>query len=198
MVSPSTHRRAIRPMPERTVESRRPFVGRLLRLRVDEVELDDGRRTTREVVEHPGAVAMLPWDGEQLALVRQWRHAAGRALLEVPAGTLDPGEEPAATAARELAEEVDLRADTWERGPVFFTAPGFCTEYLTVYLATDLHPADESAHPDDEDLEVVRMTLADALTAVDHREIEDAKSIVAILWLARRLDGAAAIGPSKG
>jgi len=185
-------------MPERTVESRRPFVGRLLRVRVDEVELDDGRRTTREVVEHPGAVAMLAWDGEHLALVRQWRHAAGRALLEVPAGTVDPGEEPDATAARELAEEVDLRAETWERAPAFFTAPGFCTEYLTVYLATDLHPAEEMAHPDDEDLEVVRMTLPQALDAIDAGEIEDAKSIVAILWLARRLGGGAAvIGPSR-
>jgi len=184
-------------MPERTVESRRPFVGRLLHLRVDEVELDDGRRTTREVVEHPGAVAMLAWDGERLALVRQWRHAAGRALLEVPAGTVDPGEEAATTATRELAEETELQAGSWERGPAFFTAPGFCTEYLTVYLATDLHPADESAHPDDEDLEVVRMTLAEALGAVDRGEIEDAKSIVAILWLARRLGGAAAIGPSQ-
>lgn len=182
-------------MPERTLESRRPFIGRLLRLRVDEVELDDGRRASREVVEHPGAVAMLAWDGEHLALVRQWRHAAGRALLEVPAGTLDPGEEPAATAARELAEEADLEADTWEQGPAFFTAPGFCTEYLTVYLATDLHPADESSQPDDEDLEVVRMTLPQALAAIDSGDIEDAKSIVAILWLARRLDGAAVLGP---
>jgi len=79
----------------------------------------------------------------------------------------------------------------------FFTAPGFCTEYLTVYLATDLHPAEETTHPEDEDLEVVRMTLSEALDAVDAGEIEDAKSIVAILWLARRLGGAAAIGPSQ-
>jgi len=141
---------------------------------------------------------MLAWDGERLALVRQWRHAAGRALLEVPAGTVDPGEDPATTATRELAEETELQAGSWERGPAFFTAPGFCTEYLTVYLATDLRPADESAHPDDEDLEVVRMTLPEALGAVDRGEIEDAKSIVAILWLARRLGGAAAIGPSQG
>jgi ADP-ribose pyrophosphatase len=196
MVSPSVDRRATRPMPERTLESRRPFVGRLLRMRVDEVELDDGRRATREVVEHPGAVAMLAWDGERLALVRQWRHAAGRTLLEVPAGTVDPGEEPATTASRELAEEVDLRADTWQRAPAFFTAPGFCTEYLTVYLATDLRPAEKSAHPDDEDLEVVRMTLPEALAAIDSGEIEDAKSIVAILWLARHLGQAAPIGPS--
>jgi ADP-ribose pyrophosphatase len=174
-------------MSERTLESRRPFVGRLLRLRVDEVQLDDGRRTSREVVEHPGAVAMLAWDGERLALVRQWRHAAGRAMLEVPAGTVDPGEEPAATAERELAEETDLTADSWERGPAFFTAPGFCTEYLTVYLATGLHAADQGTRPDDEDLEVVRMTLPEALAAIDAGDIEDAKSIAGILWLARRL-----------
>jgi len=185
-------------MPERTVESRRPFVGRLVRVRVDEVVLDDGRRATREVLEHPGAVAMLPWDGERLALVRQWRHAAGRALLEVPAGTLDPGEEPAATAARELAEETELEADAWEQGPAFFTAPGFCTEYLTVFLATGLHTASGVQHPEDEDLEVVQLTLAEALAAIDGGDIEDAKSIVAILWLARHLDGAAAIGPGRG
>ena len=181
-------------MPERTVESRRPFVGRLVRVRVDEVVLDNGRRATREVLEHPGAVAMLAWDGERLALVRQWRHAAGRALLEVPAGTLDPGEEPATTAARELAEETELEADAWEQGPAFFTAPGFCTEYLTVFLATGLHPASDVQHPDDEDLEVVRMTLAEALAGIDGGQIEDAKSIAAILWLARRLGGASAIG----
>jgi ADP-ribose pyrophosphatase len=91
------------PMPERTVESQRLLVGRLMRDRVDEVTLDDGRWTTREVGEHLGAVAMLAWDGESIALVRQWRHAAGRALLEVPAGTVDPGEERDTTAARELA-----------------------------------------------------------------------------------------------
>jgi len=184
-------------MPERTLETRRPFVGHLLRIRVDEVALDDGRRTTREIVEHPGAVAMLAWDGEQLALVRQWRHAAGRALLEVPAGTLEPGEDPAATAARELVEETKLEADEWERGPAFFTAPGFCTEYLTVYLASGLHAAGAGDQPDDEELEVVRMTLHEALEAVDRGEIEDAKSIVAILWLARRLAGGAGIGPAR-
>src|SRR5207244_5642021 len=98
-----------------------------------EVELDDGRRTTREVVEHPGAVAMLPWDGEHLALVRQWRHAAGHALLEVPAATVDPGEEHATTAARELAEETELHADSCERALAFFTAAGWCSAYLPLY-----------------------------------------------------------------
>lgn len=181
-------------MPERTIESREAFSGRLLRLQVDEVALDDGRHAVREVVDHPGAVAMLPWDGQRLALVRQWRHAAGRALLEVPAGTRDPGEPPEETARRELAEEVELVANTWERGPSFFTAPGFCTEFLTVFLATGLHPAQEANHEEDEELEVEWLSLPEALAAIDGDGIQDAKSIVAILWLARRLGLAGAIG----
>ncbi len=185
-------------MAERTVTSRTEFAGRLLRLRVDTVALDDGRRTTREVVEHPGAVAMLAWDGERVALVRQWRHAAGRALLEVPAGTREPGEEPEVTAKRELAEEVACSADTWVRGPAFFTAPGFCTEHLTVYLATDLHEAAGVAPDPDEEIEVTWMTLDAALAAVESGAIEDAKSIAALLWLARRVDGGGAIGPDEG
>ncbi len=185
-------------MAERTVTSRTGFSGRLLRLRVDTVALDDGRQTTREVVEHPGAVAMLPWDGERVALVRQWRHATGRALLEVPAGTREPGEEPLVTAKRELAEEVELAADAWVRGPAFFTAPGFCTEHLTVFLATGLREAAGAGHDPDEEIEVVRMTLGDALAAIDSGAIEDGKSIAALLWLSRRVDGGDAIGPAEG
>lgn len=174
-------------MAERTIASRRVFEGRLLHVRVDEVAFDDGRQSRREVVEHPGAVAILAWDGERLTLVRQWRHPTGRSLLEVPAGTLDRGEAPETTARRELAEEVELAAGSWEQGPAFFTAPGFCTEHLTVFLATDLHPAAGAAHDDDEELEPVSLTLDQALDAIDRGEIEDAKSLVAILWLARRV-----------
>ena len=180
-------------MAERTIASRRVFDGHLLRVRVDDVALDNGRQTRREIVEHPGAVAILPWDGERLTLVRQWRHPAGRPLLEVPAGTLDPGEPAEATARRELAEEVELAAGSWEQGPAFFSAPGFCTEYLTVFLATDLCPDTGATHDDDEELESVSLTLDEALGAIDRGEIEDAKSLVAILWLARRL-GRGAIG----
>ena len=175
-------------MAERTIASRRAFEGRLLRLRVDEVAFDDGRLGRREVVEHPGAVAILPWDGERLTFVRQWRHPAGRALLEVPAGTLDPGESPETTARRELAEEVGLGAGRWEQGPAFFTAPGFCTEYLTIFLATDIHPDTTASHDDDEELEPVSLTLPEALDAAERGEIEDAKSLVAVLWLARRVE----------
>jgi ADP-ribose pyrophosphatase len=176
-------------MVERTVRSERAYAGRLLSLRVDEVELESGRRTTREVVEHPGAVGILAWDGTRLALVRQWRQPAGAALLEIPAGTREPGEEPSVTAARELAEEVGLAAGAWETGPAFYTAPGFCTELLSLHLATDLH-IDREARPEpDEELELEWRTLPEALTALDAGEIRDAKSVAGILWLARRLAG---------
>jgi len=175
-------------MAERTIASRMAYQGRLISLRVDDVELATGRRARREIVEHPGAVVIVAWDGERLAMVRQWRQAAGATLLEVPAGTRDPGEEPAATAARELAEEVGVAAATWQVGPAFFSAPGFCTERLTLFLATDLSAAPDVASPEDEDLEASWLTLGEALAAIDHGQVQDAKSLVAILWLARHLD----------
>jgi len=173
-------------MEERTVSTTRPWTGRRVGVRIDEVERADGRRTSREVVEHPGAVALLAWDGERLAMVRQWRHATGQILLEIPAGTLEPGEPPAETARRELAEEVGLAASAWTEGPRFYTAPGFCTELMHVYLATDLR--DERANADeDEDLEPSWMTLPEVLGAIDDGGIVDAKTMAAVGWLARRL-----------
>jgi ADP-ribose pyrophosphatase len=174
------------PMEERTLSSTHPWTGRRIRVRVDKVERADGHRTTREIVEHPGAVAILAWDGERLAMVRQWRHAPGETLLEIPAGTLEPDEEPMVTARRELAEEVGLSAGQWEDGPTFFTAPGFCDERMHLYLATDLSDSPADADPD-EQLEPTWMTLTDALTAIDDGQIRDAKTIAGIGWLARRL-----------
>jgi ADP-ribose pyrophosphatase len=173
-------------MAERTVSSTRPFSGRLFSVRVDEVELASGRRTTREIVEHPGAVGILAWDGDRLALVRQWRQPAAAELLEIPAGTLEAGESPRETAERELAEEVGVTAREWRSGPRFFTAPGFCTEELSLFLATSLAPVDRSA-ADDEDLEVSWLSLETALTAIDDGQIADAKSLAGIGWLARHL-----------
>lgn len=173
-------------MDERTLRSTHAWTGRRIGVRVDEVERSDGHRTTREIVEHPGAVAMLAWDGERLALVRQWRHATGQVLLEIPAGTLEPGEPPAETARRELAEEVGLAAAAWVEGPRFYTAPGFCTELMHLYLATELAEATAEADAD-ELLERSWLALPDALAAIDDGRIADAKSIVGIGWLARRL-----------
>jgi ADP-ribose pyrophosphatase len=172
---------------EHLVSTERPWQGRLIAVRVDQVRLASGRTAPREVVEHPGAVGILAWDGSQVVLVRQWRHAVGGNLLEIPAGTLDPGEQPLATARRELAEECALSAGSWVAGPSFYTAPGFCTERLSLFLATDLSEARVEA-PEDEDLEVSWLSVPDALAAIDSGEIVDAKSITGLLWLAHRLE----------
>ncbi len=174
-------------MVERTLSSEHAFRGRLLNLRVDQVELESGRHASREIVEHRGAVAICAWDGERLAMVRQWRQAAGSELLEIPAGTLDGDEQPRPAAERELAEECGLAAAHWEEGPTFFTAPGFSTERLTVFLATDLTTVEVEA-PDDEALERSSVALPELLAAADQGRILDAKSMVAIYWLARRLN----------
>ena len=173
-------------MAERTISSRRAFEGHLINLRVDEVQLASGRRARREVVEHPGAVGILAWDGGRLAMVRQWRQPAGAELLEIPAGTLEPDEAPAMTARRELAEECGLNAREWEPGPSFYTAPGFCTERLSLFVATGLEPAEDVSAPDDEELEPSWLDLSEALTAIDDGRVVDAKSVAGILWLARR------------
>ena len=173
-------------MEERTTASTRAFDGKLISVRVDQVVLANGHAATREVVEHPGAVAILAWDGARLAMVTQWRHATGGEMLEIPAGTLEPGESPRATAQRELGEECGLAAGTWNEGPSFFSAPGFCTERLTLFLATDLRETDVSG-PDDELLELSWLSLPDAVAAVDDGRVIDAKSVAGILWLAHRL-----------
>jgi ADP-ribose pyrophosphatase len=173
-------------MRERTLHSSLAWSGHTIRVRVDQVERPDGRRTTRDVVEHPGAVAILAWDGERLAMVSQWRHATGQVLLEIPAGTLEPDEPPDETARRELAEEAGVAAATWVTGPRFYTAPGFCDELMHLFLATDLSSASADGD-EDEELEVSWMTLADAVAAIDDGRIMDAKTIAGVSWLARRL-----------
>jgi ADP-ribose pyrophosphatase len=181
---------------ERIVATRVLHRGRYLEFRVDTIERADGSRSERDVAGHPGAVAVVALDPERrVLLVRQWRTPAGRVLLEIPAGTLDVDaatgatEDPDLAARRELEEETGYRAGRWERLTSFFTAPGFTSEHMTLYLASDLVPAhpDERLGPDeDEHLRLERRTLADALAAVDAGEIADAKSIVGLLWLQRR------------
>lgn len=173
-------------MEEHTISTTRRYEGRTINLRVDEVELASGRRTRREVVEHPGAVAIVAWDGARVAMVRQWRHATGETLLELPAGTREPNEPPETTARRELAEEVGRAAAAWRRGPVFYTAPGFCTELMHLYCATELTDTSAAAD-DDEELEPAWLSLAQALAAIDDGSVRDAKTIVGVWWLERLL-----------
>ncbi len=145
------------------LESRTVFEGRVLGLDVDRVRLRNGRVSELEVVRHPGAVAiaaMTP-DGDVL-LVRQFRYATGDWLLEVPAGKLDPGEEPAAAAVRELEEETGYRAGRLEPLGWVWTTPGFSNETIRLYLALDLEPA-RQALEDDEVLTVERLPLGEAV-----------------------------------
>ncbi|HSK52557.1 MAG TPA: NUDIX hydrolase [Clostridia bacterium] len=149
-------------------------------------------------------MAIVPLDSDgQVLLVRQFRSPAGRVLLEIPAGTLDEAadgsiEEPDLAARRELEEETGYRARTWRLLTRFFTAPGFTTEYMHLYLATDLEPVDgERLGPDeDERLHLVRLPWPDAVAAVERGEIVDAKSIVGLLWLAR--SGVDGLLPAEG
>ncbi|MBA2313917.1 MAG: NUDIX hydrolase [Chloroflexi bacterium] len=159
------------------------------------VERADGSRATRDIVGHPGAVAIVALDDDgRVLLVRQFRVAAEQALLEIPAGTLDVDaatgtvEDPDLAAARELEEETGYRAGRLERLGAFWTAPGFATERMTLYLATDLRPADgDRLGPDeDEHLELSRLPWREAVAAAERGEIGDAKSIVGLFWLARR------------
>jgi len=165
--------------------SRRAFEGQTFSVRVDEIQNPSGRRWSLEVVEHPGAVAIVALHSDhELILVRQTRVALGRVLLEIPAGTLEPPETPEACARRELAEEAGYAADSWERLATFYPAPGLSTEELHLFLAEDLRPA--PAEREEEDLTVHRVPLAVARRLVATGEIRDAKSIVGILLAAER------------
>ena len=161
----------------------------------DRVVRGDGSESSRDIVIHPGAVVMAPLDSDgRLLLVTQYRVPCGGAMLELPAGTLDihegAVEDPLAAAHRELEEETGYRAGWMERIGGFWSTPGFSTEYLTLYLATELRlAADDRLSPDeDENLRLSRLPWRDAVAAVEAGVIEDAKAVAGILLLARRLE----------
>ncbi len=167
--------------------TREIYEGRVIKLRVDEVEVKEGLNVRREVVEHPGAVVILPIDNEgRILWERQYRYAANRYLMELPAGTLEPGEDPEECARRELIEECGFAGAEWSLLGRYFSAPGFCTEYMHCFLATDLTPA-YAAGDEDEDIEVVPLTLEESLALIDSGQVEDAKSLAALMLYSRRL-----------
>ncbi len=166
--------------PDVLLRSETVYPGKLLTLRVDTVRLPNGNERAREVVEHPGAIVLVPLlpDG-RVVLVRQWRHAVGQVLLELPAGTREAGEEPATTAARELKEETGYTARDIVFLGAFFSAPGFCTENLYAYLAVGLTAGDATPE-EDEGITLVSLPLTDLPAIIARGEIHDAKSIAAI------------------
>lgn len=174
---------------EVTTSTERVFDGSLINVRVDQVELPGGRTSRREIVEHRGAVAAVPLtaDGEVI-FVRQWRHPAEQALLEIPAGTREEGEEPEETLRRELIEEIGHRAGSIEALADVYTAPGYSSELIGLYLATDLEPADGEADAD-ENIEIVRVPLREALRMCRDGELLDSKTVAALLLAGVRLAG---------
>lgn len=172
---------------ETVLTSERVYKGHLIDLRVDQVRTATGHEAVREVIEHPGAVGIVVLDDQERTwLVKQYRHAVQATTIEIPAGTLHAGEDPLLAAQRELREEIGYRAEQIERLTGIVTAPSFSTEYIHLYLARNLVP-DRLAMDADEEIEVLRVSLPEAIDLIRSGAITDSKTVSALLltqmWL---------------
>jgi len=169
------------PMPFELLHSETLLKGRAFLIRRDTLKTPDGRETKFDIIEHGGSVIIVPIDKDgNLLFVRQYRHAAGMDLLELPAGTLEHGEDPAVCAAREIREETGFAADKIEKIGDFYLAPGYSTEFMHVFLAQELRhdPLEADA---DEFLSVEKLSYAEAIQMVERGGMPDAKSLAALL-----------------
>jgi ADP-ribose pyrophosphatase len=174
---------------ETVLASEQIYEGHLINLRVDQIRTAAGAESVREIVEHPGAIALIALDeAGRVLLVKQYRHAVRAVTLEIPAGTLEPGEEPLAAAQRELREETGYRAGRLARLGGIYTAPGFSTEYIHFFLATQLAP-DPLAMDEDEVIDLIHVPLSEAVAMIRAGQIDDGKSVGGLLlaqvWLNR-------------
>lgn len=170
---------------EKTIASERIFTGRVISLKVDDVMLPNGEVGKREIVNHPGAVAVIAVTADnKLLVVEQYRKALERSIIEIPAGKLEPGEEPAVTARRELEEETGYSCGELTYIQTFATSPGFADEVIHLYLARDLTLL-ENAAPLDEDefVELMAITIEEAEQMMADGRIFDAKTAFAVLWM---------------
>ena len=169
-------------MTEKTLSSKVVFEGRALKMRVDTVRTVDGRRSTREIVERSDCVAVIAVDAEgNVLLVNQFRKAIEKELLEIPAGGIDAGEEPEAAVIREMREETGFRPQKLKKLGGFYSSPGYTTEYLYLYLTTDLVPDPLSAE-DTVGIEVVPVPLAQIPALVTSGKVQDSKTIAGLLF----------------
>lgn len=174
-------------MPFELLQSDKVYRGKAFHVRQDRVRAPDGQVMQLDIVEHVGAVTVIPWDEQgRIWFVRQYRHAAGRELLELPAGTLEAGEDPEDCAWREIREETGLGAGRLVKLGEFFLAPGYSSEYMHVYLATDLYP-DPLPGDVDEFLSLAVYPLEQVAMLVNSGELQDAKSLAALLLARNQL-----------
>lgn len=170
---------------ERTLTSQPIFKGKIISLQVDEVELPDGNTSKREIIKHPGAVAVIAVTDEgKIIMVEQYRKAMERSLVEIPAGKLEPGEDPAASAARELEEETGYGCAEMEHLTSFYTSPGFADEIVHMYVAHGLQKIEQPAETDDDEfVELMELTLEEAIQYESEGRIKDAKTAYAVQYL---------------
>jgi ADP-ribose pyrophosphatase len=172
-------------LEEKTLSTEHIFDGKIIKVQVDEVELPDGKRSKREIVKHPGAVAILPItkDGK-IVMVEQYRKPLERTLVEIPAGKLEPGENPDDTAHRELEEETGYVCENMTHILSFYTSPGFADEIIHFYIAEGLRKKENAkAADEDEFVELMEITLEEAEQFIKENKIADAKTIYAIQYL---------------
>jgi ADP-ribose pyrophosphatase len=168
---------------EKTLESKSIYKGRVISLRLDSVQLDSGKKAYREIVEHPGAVGIIPLKGNgDIILVKQYRKAVEEYLLELPAGKLEAGEDPGECAARELKEETGYRARNIRYVSSFYTSPGFSNEVMHVFIATGLE-YEEKKPDEDEVIKIIEINHEEALDMALNGKLRDAKTITGILLL---------------
>ncbi|OPJ56963.1 NUDIX hydrolase [Alkalithermobacter paradoxus] len=168
-------------LEEKTLSSEKIYNGKIINLRIDTVELPDHKYQKREIVEHPGAVAILPiTDNNEIIMIKQYRKTVEEVLWELPAGKLEVGEDPKKCAIRELKEETGYSAQKIELLNIFYTSPGFSDEKMYLYLAKELNEGNPT--PDeDEYVEIYKVKIEEALKMIEDGKIKDSKTIVGIL-----------------
>ena len=174
----------------KVLSSKVAFKGKVFSVMTEKVTEPGGVTSTRDVVRHSGSVVVLAVDtsgpaGPTILVERQYRHAAGKFLLELPAGRIEPGEAPLAAAKRELIEETGFRARSWSRLVKYYASPGFLAEHMQVFLAEDIRPG--VAEPEaDEKIELLHIPLAELVMMIKTGKVEDAKTILSVLLYAAR------------
>ena len=189
-VSYGSTRKKSSPSAARVLSEKKIFQGPVFRVVSQQVQEPDGVRVRRDIVQHPGSIVILALDDavrpQRVLLERQYRHAAGMRLWELPAGTLEPGEDKLAAAKRELLEETGYTAKKWQRALYFYVSPGFLTESMQVFLARGLNKG--KAQPEEDERITVRFfSLKQAVRMSQTGKIIDAKTIAPLLWLERKL-----------